>query len=73
MPLVVLLSGSKPVTLCLTSEPVTLEVGVPLEVPQGYRDVLTNRAYTAPHVIADYTEPPAVEPAAPRGRKHKEA
>lgn len=62
MPAVVLVTGERPVTLHMTSEPVTLFPGVPLEVPRGYRDVLVRRDLTAPHVIEDVPDAPTPKP-----------
>ncbi len=73
----VLKSGTPgvPVTLHLTSEPVTFPgPGVPIEVPDGYVGVLTNPTLTAPHAI-DLVElapePAAEEPTAPARRTRR--
>lgn len=52
MALVMLQGGpDETATLHLTSEPVTLVKGEPVEVPDGYVSVLTDRNLTSPHVI----------------------
>lgn len=85
MPRVLLVSGTQPVTLHLTTYPVTLVPGVPLEVPEGYRATLTRQDLTAPHLIVDAPHDPVegsglvLEPSAPpsppkrRVRQPKEA
>jgi hypothetical protein len=73
----VLKSGTPgvPVTLHLTSEPVTFPgPGVAVEVPDGYVAVLTNPALTAPHAIdlaAPTPAPAAEEPLAPARRSRR--
>lgn len=73
----VLKSGTPgvPVTLHLTSEPVTFPgPGVAVEVPDGYVAVLTNPALTTPHAIGlvePAPEPAAEEPLAPARRSRR--